>query len=63
TVTTLVIHARDDGVQPLEQGYQLAGRIPGAEFLMLESRNHVILPGEKAWSVLFDGLARFILGA
>jgi hypothetical protein len=30
---------------------------------MLESRNHVILPEEKAWSVLFDGLARFILEA
>ncbi|MEZ5805625.1 MAG: alpha/beta fold hydrolase [Rhizobiaceae bacterium] len=62
-VPTLVMHARDDGVQPLEQGYALAARIPNAEFLMLESRNHVILPEEKAWSVLFDGLARFILEA
>lgn len=60
-VPTLVIHARDDGVQPLEQAYRLATRIPGAEFLMLESRNHVILPQEKAWPVLFDGLGRFIL--
>lgn len=60
-VPVLVIHARDDGVQPLEQGYQLATRIPNAEFLMLESRNHVILPTEKAWPVLFDGLGRFIL--
>lgn len=59
-VPTLVIHARDDGVQPLEQGCQLAARIPGAEFLMLESRNHVILPGERAWPVLFEGLERFI---
>lgn len=62
-VPTLVIHARDDGVQPLEQGYQLASRIPGAEFLMLESANHVILPEEDAWPALFDGLARFVLGA
>jgi pimeloyl-ACP methyl ester carboxylesterase/DNA-binding winged helix-turn-helix (wHTH) protein len=60
-VPTLVIHARDDGVQPLEQGYRLATRIPDAEFLMLESRNHVILPQEKAWPVLFDELGRFIL--
>lgn len=58
---TLVIHARDDGVQPLEQGYRLATSIPGAEFLMLDSRNHVVLPGEKAWDVLFDGIERFIL--
>lgn len=61
-VPTLVIHARDDGVQPLEQGYRLAERIPGAEFLMLESRNHVILPAEPAWPVLFDALDRFVLG-
>lgn len=62
-VPTLVIHARDDGVQPLEQAYRLATRIAGAEFLMLESRSHVILPQEKAWPVLFDGLGRFILDA
>ncbi len=62
-VPTLVIHARDDGVQPLEQAYRLASRIPKAEFLMLESRNHVILPEEKAWPVLFDGLGRFVLDA
>jgi pimeloyl-ACP methyl ester carboxylesterase/DNA-binding winged helix-turn-helix (wHTH) protein len=62
-VPTLVIHARDDGVQPLEQAYRLATRIPKAEFLMLESRNHVILPDEKAWPVLFDGLWSFVLDA
>lgn len=62
SVPTLVIHARDDGVQPLEQGYRLATGIPGAEFLMLESRNHVILPEEAAWPVLFDGFQRFVLG-
>lgn len=61
SVPTLVIHARDDGVQPLEQGYRLAAGIPDAEFLMLESRNHVILPEENAWPVLFDGFQRFVL--
>ncbi|MGB3445235.1 MAG: alpha/beta hydrolase [Xanthobacteraceae bacterium] len=60
-VPTLVIHARDDGVQPLEQGYLLAAGISGAEFLMLESRNHVILPDESAWPILFDGFQRFVL--
>ncbi|MGD9914990.1 MAG: alpha/beta fold hydrolase [Rhizobiaceae bacterium] len=61
-VSTLVIHARDDGVQPIEQAYQIAARIPQAEFLLLESRNHVILPDEKAWPVLFDALNRFVSG-
>lgn len=58
---TLVIHARGDNVQPLEQGRQLATRIPGAEFVLLESRNHVILPHEKAWQTLFERLEDFIL--
>lgn len=61
-VPTLVVHARDDGVQPLEQGYRLAAGIPGAEFLMLESRNHVILRDEPAWDVLFAALNHFVLG-
>ncbi len=60
SVPTLVIHSRDDGVQPLEQGRQLAARIPGAAFVVLESGNHVILPQEKAWPVLFEEIERFV---
>ncbi|MBX3540028.1 MAG: alpha/beta fold hydrolase [Chelatococcus sp.] len=63
SVPTLVAHSRDDGIQPLEQGYRLATRIRQAEFLMLESRNHVILPEEKAWGALFEGIERFVLEA
>lgn len=59
-VPTLVVHARDDGVQPFEQGRMLASHIPGAEFVMLESRNHVILPQEGAFQVLFEEIDRFI---
>ncbi|MAZ17502.1 MAG: hypothetical protein CL535_14400 [Ahrensia sp.] len=59
-VPTLVVHARDDGVQPFEQGRLLASHIPGAEFVMLESRNHVILPQESVFSVLFEEIDRFI---
>lgn len=58
---TLVIHARNDAVQPLDQGLRLASGIPGAEFVMLESRNHVTLPQESAWQHLFEPLERFIL--
>lgn len=61
-VPTLVFHARDDGVQPLEQGRQLASSIPGAEFVMLEGRNHVLLPQERAWPVLFSEIERFVVG-
>ena len=42
-VPTLVLHASHDQVAPLEQGRYLASGIPGAEFVQLDSRNHVLL--------------------
>jgi pimeloyl-ACP methyl ester carboxylesterase/DNA-binding winged helix-turn-helix (wHTH) protein len=62
-VPTLVLHARDDGVQPLDQGRALAAAIPDAEFVMLESRNHVLTPQEPAWNVAFEAIERFVSGA
>lgn len=59
---TLVMHARYDAIQPLDQGRQLASRIPGAEFVLLESRNHIVLPQEPAWRAVLDHLERFVLG-
>ena len=57
---TLVLHARNDSVHPLDQGRKLAAGIAGAEFVMLESSNHVILQHEPAWEALFGALADFI---
>lgn len=59
-VPTLVLHARNDGVQPLEQGRRLAARIPGAEFVLLESGNHVLTPQEPAWAALYEAVERFV---
>ncbi len=56
---TLVLHARQDAVHPFEQGLALAAGIPGAEFVQLDSANHVILPEEPAWEMLFDAIRRF----
>jgi DNA-binding winged helix-turn-helix (wHTH) protein/pimeloyl-ACP methyl ester carboxylesterase len=61
-VPTLVIHARDDSVHPLSEGLALAEGIPGAQFVMLESGNHVILPQEPAWDVLFSEIRHFAGG-
>lgn len=47
-VPTLVLHVSGDKIAPLEQGRQLAARIPGARFVQLESRNHVLLDHEPA---------------
>lgn len=46
---TLVVHAQDDEVVPLAAGRRLASEIPGAEFVQLASRNHILLESEPAW--------------
>ncbi len=48
-VPTLVLHARDDARGPFVEGRKLAAIIPGAEFVPLESANHVLLESEPAW--------------
>lgn len=48
-VPTLVIHSRNDSVHPLSEGQKLASNIPNADFIVLESNNHILLPGEPAW--------------
>lgn len=58
-VPTLVIHARHDHVAPIEQGRQLAARIPGAKFVILDSENHVQVPGDPAWEVLLSEIEAF----
>jgi len=48
-VPTLVLHARKDEVVPLSAGKVLASEIPNAEFVELDSRNHILLVDEPAW--------------
>lgn len=49
-VPTLVVHSRGDAVVPLKDGIELASGIPGARFVELDSRNHVLLENEPAWN-------------
>jgi pimeloyl-ACP methyl ester carboxylesterase len=60
TVPTLVTHARDDGTVPFEEGRRLAASIPGATFLPLESRNHLILEHEPAWPKFIGEVNTFL---
>jgi pimeloyl-ACP methyl ester carboxylesterase/predicted ATPase len=48
-VPTLVLHAREDAVVPFEEGRRLAALISGAQFVPLESKNHILLESEPAW--------------
>jgi pimeloyl-ACP methyl ester carboxylesterase len=59
SVPTLVMHCRDDRATPYEEGRRLAALIPDAEFVTLESANHVLLADEPAWPEFLGHLVRF----
>jgi class 3 adenylate cyclase/pimeloyl-ACP methyl ester carboxylesterase len=59
-VPTLVMHSRDDARVPFEQGRRLAGGIPGARFVPLASRNHLILEDEPAFPRFLEEIAAFV---
>ena len=46
---TLILHAREDGRIPFEEGRLVASLIPDAQFVALESKNHILLQEEPAW--------------
>jgi DNA-binding winged helix-turn-helix (wHTH) protein/pimeloyl-ACP methyl ester carboxylesterase len=58
--STLVLHARGDAMIPFEFGRQLAALIPAARFVPLNSRNHVLLEAEPAWSQFADEVHAFL---
>jgi pimeloyl-ACP methyl ester carboxylesterase/DNA-binding CsgD family transcriptional regulator len=49
---TLVLHSRHDARVPFEEGRLVASLVPGAHFVPLDSRNHLMLetePGFERW--------------
>jgi pimeloyl-ACP methyl ester carboxylesterase/DNA-binding CsgD family transcriptional regulator len=58
-VPTLVLHGRGDEIVPIVEGRFLATGIPGAEFVELDSRNHVLLEHEGAWARFRDAVLSF----
>jgi pimeloyl-ACP methyl ester carboxylesterase/DNA-binding winged helix-turn-helix (wHTH) protein len=57
---TLVVHGTGDAAVPFDQGRRLAGLIPGARFVSLESQNHILLEDEPAWPRFLDEMRRFL---
>jgi len=60
---TLVSHSKSDARIPLEEGRLIAALIPGARFVPLESRNHVLLEHESAWTRWLEELRAFLPAA
>jgi class 3 adenylate cyclase/pimeloyl-ACP methyl ester carboxylesterase len=61
TVPTLVMHARDDARVPFDAGRQMAAGIPGARFVPLPSRNHLILEDEPAFARFLQEMRNFLV--
>ncbi|MFC3127251.1 alpha/beta fold hydrolase [Pseudoroseomonas globiformis] len=59
-VPTLVMHCIDDAVVPFEEGRRLAMGIPGARFVALQGRNHILLEDEPAWPQFLAELTAFL---
>ena len=57
---TLVLHCRNDAVQPFEEGRRMAAGISGSRFVALEGGNHLILEHEPAWNRFLDEITRFL---
>jgi pimeloyl-ACP methyl ester carboxylesterase/DNA-binding CsgD family transcriptional regulator len=60
SVPALVLHGREDAVVPFEAGRQLAALIPGARFVSLESKNHILLEDEPAWRRFLSEVRAFL---
>jgi class 3 adenylate cyclase/pimeloyl-ACP methyl ester carboxylesterase len=60
TVPTLVLHSRHDAMVPFQFGRQIAASIPGARFVPLEGKNHILLENEPAWQQFVAEIHRFV---
>ena len=57
---TLVLHAHEDAIIPFDEGRLVASLIPGARFVPLQSRNHILQDDEPAWQQLVAELDDFL---
>jgi pimeloyl-ACP methyl ester carboxylesterase len=57
---TLVMHVRDDPTVPSDQGRELAAGIPGARFVALPGKNHVLLERDPGLPRFFQELKDFL---
>jgi hypothetical protein len=60
SVLTLVMHTRDDARVPFDQGRRRAAGIPGARFVSLASRNHLILEDEPDFPRFVEEIRSFL---
>jgi pimeloyl-ACP methyl ester carboxylesterase len=57
---TLVLHARHDMRIPFDSGRELAGGIPGARFVSLDTSNHLMPETDPAWPTMLREISEFL---
>jgi pimeloyl-ACP methyl ester carboxylesterase/DNA-binding winged helix-turn-helix (wHTH) protein len=57
---TIVLHSRDDGAVPVQEGKLIAARIRGARFIEVPSRNHMVAPGDPGWELFVKEVSLFL---
>ncbi len=57
---TLVLHSRKDALVPFDEGRRLAAGISGAQFVELDSINHLIVENEPAWERFVTTVGEFL---
>lgn len=60
TCPTIVFHSTRDVRVPFEEGRLIAGLIPDARFVPIESNNHLLLQSESGWERFVDELRTFL---
>jgi pimeloyl-ACP methyl ester carboxylesterase/DNA-binding CsgD family transcriptional regulator len=60
TAPTLILHSRGDEAVPFEEGRLLAALIPKAQFVALDSRNHLVTKREQAWTIVVEAMRAFL---
>jgi class 3 adenylate cyclase/pimeloyl-ACP methyl ester carboxylesterase len=57
---TLIMHVRDDQVQPFEAGRELAAGIPGSHFVALQGQNHIPLEQDPTSARILEEIDLFL---
>ena len=60
---TLLLHGRNDRRVAFAAGVELAGLIPGARLVPLDTENHILVPQDPAYGRFFEELRGFLPGS
>ncbi len=60
TAPTLILQATGDRATTFENAIQVSAAIAGSRLVAMDSRNHILLAGEPAWTTFVDEVTAFL---